>query len=278
VKAFQEGLHDLGYLEGQNLVIEYRWAGGDLDRLAPLAAELASVPVDVIVTSSNPAAQAAKEATSTIPVVMTISADPVGNGLIPSLARPEGNLTGLSLYLQGVEGKRLQLLQDALPGVSRVGVLGSTADSLRFGETEAAAQALGVEVITLHVRQFADFDEAFEQATLAQIDALFVLEQAPVQANRSRVLEFAVNRRLPGMYPGRDWAEAGGLMAYNGSTTAVYRRAAYYVDRILKGTKPADVPVEQPREFDVVINLKTAQALGLAIPQQVLLQATEVVQ
>jgi putative ABC transport system substrate-binding protein len=282
VDAFQAGLHDLGYVPGQDVLIEYRWAEGDLDRLPQLAAELVSLPADVLVTSSNPAAQAAREATRTIPIVMALSADPVGYDLVTTLARPGGNVTGLALYLPEFEGKRLELLKACLPGGARVGILGTATDARgeptrRFSETQAAAQALGVPTVVLDVQRLADFDTAFEHAARARIDALFLLEHALVQANRSRVMDFATSSRLPGMFPGRDWVVDGGLMSYGASVVAGFRRAAYYVDRILKGAKPADLPVEQPMTFDFVVNMKTARELGITFPNEILLQVTEVI-
>ncbi len=277
--AFREGLQNLGYVEGQNLLIESRWAEGQPDRLPELATELASLPVDVLVTGSNYAAQAAKQATSIIPIVMAVSGDPVGTGLVASLARPGGNVTGLSLFLPDFASKRLELLKETLPGMTRVGVLrDANATPGWFRVTQAAAEVLGVEVVSMETRGPDDIHAALEKAAQARVDALFPLEHSLIGSYTPRVVEFAITNRLPGMYTSRAFVQLGGLMSYGASVPANFRRAAYYVDRILKGTKPTDLPVEQPMRFDFVVNMKTAQALGITFPNEIMLQVTDVIQ
>jgi putative ABC transport system substrate-binding protein len=276
--AFREGLQALGYVEGQNIHVDYRWADGYSERLPMLAAELAHVPVDVFVVQGVAGTRAAKMMTSTIPIVMGTSTDPVGSGLVESLARPGGNVTGLAAFLDGVPAKRLDLLKDTLLGVPRVGVLAEANAPFGLTQLGTAAQTLGLELVTLEVHGPEGFDTAFEQATRAGIDALLTLEHTLIIAYRPRIVEFAARSHLPGIYSSRIYVQDGGLMGYGPDLAHMWRRAAYYVDRIVKGAKPADLPVEQPREFEFVINLRTAQALGLTIPQHVLLQATEVIQ
>jgi len=278
--AFRQGLRDLGYDEGQNLVVEYRHAEGQLERLPELAAELAQLQVDVIVTLAAPPTLAARQATETIPIVFTNVNDPVGLSLVASLARPGGNITGLSTLSGVTSGKRLELLKETVPGVSRVAAFWSAANPgqvLVFQEAQEAAQALGLQLQPLGARSPDDFDSLFDVAIGERADALVVLPAVRLRYP-SQLVDFAAKHGLPAMYSERAKVEAGGLMAFEPNYGALNRRAAYYVDRILKGTKPADLPVEQPREFDFVINLRTAQALGLTIPPHVLLQATEVIQ
>ena len=279
--VFRRGLRELGWIEGQNLVIEYRLAEGKAERYPDLAAELVRLRVDVIVTSSGePAILAAKRATTTIPIVMAISADPVGTGLVASLARPGGNVTGLSILAPEVAGKRLQLLKEAVPRASRVAVLWNAAypgKALELSETQSAARALGVTLQSVEVRGPNDFPNAFSAITRARPDALITFSDPLTNAERSRIVDFATRSRLPMISETRQFADAGGLMTYGASTADLVRRSATYVDKILKGAKPADLPVEQPAKFELVINLKTAKALGLTVPPTILFQADEVI-
>jgi putative ABC transport system substrate-binding protein len=279
--AFRQELRERGYEDGRNVVIEWRLAEGKFELLPDLAAELVALAVDVIVVSAVPAARAARSTTSTIPIVMAIGSDPEGVGLIDSLGRPGSNVTGVSGMGQVLVAKRLDLLKEALPGVSRVAVLwnaGNAAKLNEFREAQSAARALGLELQSVEIYGPEDLPGAFETLSAVPIDALLVFWDPITGINRAKIAEFAARRGVPAMYGERMYVVAGGLMCYGPSLPAMFQRAAYYVDRILKGTKPADLPVEQPREFDFVINLQTARALGLAIPQRVLLQATEVIQ
>jgi putative tryptophan/tyrosine transport system substrate-binding protein len=279
IAAFRQGLRDLGYVEGQNLVIEYRWGEGKVDRLPALAAEFVRLQVACIVATGTQAIQAAKHATTTIPIVMTASSDPVGTGLVTSLARPSGNITGLSLLAPELSGKRLELLKEAVPGLSRVAVLwqgGHAGALLALHETEAAGRVLGVQLQSLEVRGPHDFERAFAAAAREGAQALLVLASAFFAAERSRVAALATESRLPAMFPWREDAEAGGLMSYGPSLPDLYRRAATYVDKILKGAKPADLPVEQPIQFELVLNVKAAQQIGLTMPPTLLFQADKV--
>jgi ABC-type uncharacterized transport system substrate-binding protein len=282
--AFLQGLHDLGYVEGRNLVIEYRDAEGKPERLPALAAELAALKVDVIVaTGGTLAALAAKQATRTLPIVFTAVADPVTSGLVTSLARPGGNVTGLSILASELVGKCLEQLKQAVPGVSRVAVLWQPGgvpertdkDILRGAEV--AARALGVRPQFVEARGPADFDRAFSDMTRARAGALPVVQSVMFNTERRRLVDLAAKTRLPAVYPWREFVDAGGLMAYGANVADLFRRAATYVDKILKGAKPADLPVEQPTKFEFVINLKTAKALGLTIPQSLLQRADEVI-
>jgi putative ABC transport system substrate-binding protein len=273
-------LRDLGYLEGQSIVIDYRGAAGRSDQLADLAADLVHLPVDVLVATSTPASLAAKTATNTIPIVMANAADPVGNGLVGSLARPAGNVTGLSELAPQLSGKRLELLKQVSPAARRVAVLWNPVNpgnAIVWRETQDAAPALGVELRSLEVGT-ASVDTILEAAGSEETDGLIIMPDAALNRAGKQIADYAITNRLPTIYAWRSGVEAGGLMAYGPSLAGLIRRAAYYVDRILKGASPADLPVEQPREFEFVINLKTAQTLGLTIPQHVLLQATEVIQ
>jgi ABC-type uncharacterized transport system substrate-binding protein len=280
-EAFRQGLRDLGYVESRNVVIEYRDAEGKLERYPALAAELVALKVDVILAPNTVAALAAKQATKTLPIVF-IAADPVASGLVTSLARPGGNVTGLSGL--PLVGKRLELLTQAVPGVSRVAVLwqpggqGERTDKDMVKEADVAARALGVRLQVVEARGPDDFDRAFSGMTRARADALLVLGGTMFITERRRLVDLAAKNRLPAVYQWREFVGAGGLMAYGVNTADLYRRAATYVDKILKGTKPADLPVEQPTKFELVINLKTAKALGLTIPQSVLGRAGEVIQ
>jgi len=279
--AFLQQLRELGYVEGQNIVIEYRSAEGRAERLPDLAAELVNLKVDVIVAGGTPPPLAAKHATRTIPIVMAAAGDPVGSGLVASLARPGGNVTGLSTFTPELAGKRLQLLKEVVPGVSRVAVLWNAANpyaALVTRETEAAARKLGVQVQSLEVRGPDDFEHALPAAIRGRAGALIVVDDPLTFLYRMRIADFAARNRLPAMYGFREYAEAGGLMAFGANLADLYRRAATYVDKILKGAKPADLPVEQPTKFELVINMKIANALGLTIPQSVLVRADEIIQ
>jgi putative tryptophan/tyrosine transport system substrate-binding protein len=279
-EAFRQGLRDLGYVEGQNLTIEERNADNQLERLAHLAAELARLPVDVLVTAGENAARAAQHATRMIPIVVAASGDPVGAGLVASLARPGGNLTGLSLMSPELAGKRLELLKEAVPMASRVGVLfnpASTGEVPLWRETEGAARALGVQLHALEVRRADDLERAFATATSAGVGALIVWRDFLIETHRIRTLQLAAQSRLPVMSELREFVEDGGLLSYGPSLPDSFRRAATYVDKILKGATPGDLPMEQPTKFELVLNLKTAQALGLSIPPTLLFQADEVI-
>ena len=283
-EAFRQGLRDLGYVEGRNVVIEYRSAEGKLERFPALAAELVALKVDVIVAPSTPAALAAKQATKTIPIVFTAVADPVASGLVTSLARPGGNVTGLSLLTPELVGKRLELLKQAVPGVSRVavlwhpGALGERTEKDMLKATDVAAQALGVRPQFVEARGPEDFDRAFSEMTSARAGALTVLPSAMLFFERRRLVDLAAKSRLPTVFTWRESVDAGGLMAYGPNQADFNRRAATYVDKILKGAKPGDLPVEQPMKYELVINLKTAKALGLTIPQTLLQRADHVIQ
>jgi len=283
-EAFGQGLRDLGYVEGRNVVIEYRSAEGKLERLPALAAELVALKVDVIVAPNTVAALAAKQATRTLPIVFAVAADPVTSGLVTSLARPGGNVTGLSVLAPELVGKCLELLTQAVPGVSRVAVLwqpgslGERTEKDMLKEAEVAARALGVRPQFVEARGPADFDRAFSDMTRARAGALTVLPSNMFANERRRLVDLAAKNRLPAVYPFREFVDAGGLMSYGATLADLYRRAATYVDKILKGTKPADLPVEQPTKFEFVINLKTAKALGLTIPRSVLIRADQLIE
>jgi putative tryptophan/tyrosine transport system substrate-binding protein len=278
--AFLQGLRDLGYVEGRSIAIEPRWAEGQLDRLPALAAELVQLPVDVIVTFLGAAPHAAKHTTTTVPIVTIYAADPVGTGLVASLARPGGNITGLSGLATDLSGKRLELLKEALPSLARVAVLWNSLSAgmtLSFEQIQAAARTLGVTVQPLGVQNAQDIDRAFAALTEERPDALFMITDVLTDPHSRRLIYFAAKSQLPTMFEFRGQVANGGLMSYGPSLTDQSRRAASYVDRILKGAKPADLPVEQPMKFELVINLKTAQALGLTIPPTLLFQADEVI-
>ncbi|HEV2053652.1 MAG TPA: ABC transporter substrate-binding protein [Methylomirabilota bacterium] len=283
-EAFRQGLRDLGYVEGRNLVIEYRDAEGKLERLPALAAELVALKVDVIVAPNTVAALAATQATRTLPIVFASAGDPVTSGFVTSLARPGGNVTGLAFLAPELVGKCLEHLKQAVPGVSRVAVLwqpgafGERTEKDMLKEAEVAGRALEVQLQFVEARGPADVDRAFSDMTRARAGAMTVLPSAMLFGERRRLVDLAAKNRLPAVYPSRDSVDAGGLMAYGPDLADLYRRAATYVDRILKGTKPADLPVEQPTKFELVINLKAAKALGLTIPPSVLGRADEVIQ
>jgi putative tryptophan/tyrosine transport system substrate-binding protein len=281
VDALRAGLHDLGYLEGKNIVIEYRWAEGKYDRLPDLAAELVRLKVDVIVTGGTQSTQAAMKATTTIPIVMVGTGDPLRSGLVASLARPGGNVTGSTQLGAEVAGKRLQILKDIVPNVSRVAFLWNRANVSHmpyFNELQAAARGLRLTLQSVEVQEPHEFEKAFAGMMRERPDALIVTADGTHQLRQASIVDFAAKRRLPVMYQLKEYVEAGGLMSYGTSITDIYRHAAIYVDKILKGAKPADLPVEQPTKFDLVINLKTAKALGLTIPQSVLLRADQVIE
>jgi putative ABC transport system substrate-binding protein len=280
--AFRQGLRELGWVEGQNIAIEYRLAEGRLDRLPHLAAELVRLKVDVILATSTPPAVAAKNATTTIPIVMATSADPVGQRLVASLARPGGNVTGLSFSV-GLEvvGKELELLKETVPTVRRVAVLSNPANpghALAIKNVQSRARALGVQLLLLVARDPNEFEPAFAAMTRERAGALLVVPDAVFGLHRARLQDLAVKSRLPAMYGLREHTEAGGLMSYAVDLRDSFRRSATYVDKIPKGAKPADLPIEQPTKFELVINLRTAKALGLAIPPSVLVRADEVIQ
>jgi putative ABC transport system substrate-binding protein len=276
-----EGLRELGYVEGQNMVIEGRYYGDSIERLPALAAELVRLRVDVIVVGAPPAPEAAKAATSTIPIVMANHNDPVGSGLVASLARPAGNVTGLSLITPELRGKQLQLLTEVVPKLSRVAVLSNPTvpfHTLEVRELEAKARSLTLQLHVVEAKAPSEFTDAFSVATRKRAGAVVALGGSMFFANRVRLAELAAKSRLPAIYPLREYAEAGGLITYGTNIRDSFRRAAGYVDRILKGAKPGDLPIEQPTKFDLVINLKTAKALGLTIPPTLLLQADQVIQ
>ncbi len=279
-KPFEQGLRQLGYVEGQNITIERRYANGQLDRLPELAAGLARLPLDVILTQSFPAALAAKQATTTIPIVVMGAGDPVATGLVASFARPGGNITGVSALETELSGKRLELLKEAFPKLARVAVLWNAADlgmTLKYGELERAARALRVAVQALAVREAKDFDIAFSEIARKRPDALFVITDPLTQLNRKHLLELAIKSRLPAMYENSSYVNDGGLMAYGPSQAENLEQALYQVDKILKGTKASELPIEQPRKFELVINLKTAKQIGLTIPPNVLVRADKVI-
>jgi putative tryptophan/tyrosine transport system substrate-binding protein len=280
IEAFRQGLRELEYVEGKNVIIERRSVEGKADRLPGLAAELVRLKVDVIVTAGPQATHAAKQATVTIPIVMTFDSDPVGSGSVASLARPGGNITGLSTLAPEISGKQLELLKEIVPKLSRVAVLGSSttpgnAQSLK--ETELAAGTLAVQLQYLDVRDPKDIETAFQAASKGRADAVLVLAGSVINSHRTQIAELAVKRRLPAIYFRSEFVEDGGLMSYATDITDLDRRAATYVDKILKGTKPADLPVEQPKKFEFTINLKAAKQIGLTIPPNVLARADRVI-
>ena len=280
VDAFREGLRELGYVEGRNIVIDYRWAAGKLDRLPALAAELVRLKVDIIVSAGPTVTRAAKEANVTIPIVMGFDDDPVGSGFVASLARPGGNITGLSSLSPDLSGKQLELLKEIIPKLSRVAVLGSsahpgTAQSLR--EMEVAAGAFKVQLQRLDVLDPKEIETAFGAARKRRADAVLVLSSVVTNSHRKQIVDLAVINRLPAIYYTAEWVEAGGLLTYGASFPDLFRRAATYVDKILKGVNPADLPVEQPKKFEFIINLKTAKQIGLTIPPNVLARADRVI-
>jgi putative tryptophan/tyrosine transport system substrate-binding protein len=281
VGPFREGLRALGYEEGRNIAIEYRWAEGKYEGFPALIAELIALNVEVIVTAGTPASLAVKNATRTIPLVMVAVGDPVATGLVASLARPGGNITGLTSISVEMEGKRLELLREVVPKVSHIAVLWNAASPIQVieeGEVRAAAQVLGIKMLSLGVRNREEIDDAFATIIRERPDALLVLADRLFLHHRTRIMDFAAQERLPGVHAYRELVEAGGLMSYGSSYADMHRRAATYVDKILKGAKPADLPVERPVKFELVINLKTAKALGLEVPPTLLGRADEVIE
>ena len=281
-EAFRQGLRELGYVEGKNIVIEWRWAEGKLDRLPDLAAEIVHLKVDIIVSPGPAVTLVLKDATKTIPIVMAFDSDPVGSAFVASLARPGGNITGLATLAPEISGKRLELLKETVPRLSHlaVAVLGTsvepgTAQSLK--ETELAAGAFGVQVQYLDVLAPKDIETAFQAASKGRADAVLVLLSFVFNSHRTQVIELAAKSRLPAIYYATEWMEDGGLMTYGVSRTDSFRRAAIYVDKILKGARPEDLPVEQPTKFEFIINLKAAKRIGLTIPPNVLARADKVI-
>ena len=277
--AFVAGLRDLGWIEGRTIVIEYRWSEGRPERYAEIAAEFVRLKVDVIVTVGT-AVPLVKQATSTIPIVFAVAIDPVGAGLVASLAKPGGNVTGLSIQANELAGKRLELLREVMPQLRRLAILfnaDNTQPVLEMGETQAEARRLGVEVAIRAIRRAEDIAPAFKDLR-AQADAVYVTVDQLIVANRTRIIAAALNERLPTIFSTRDFVKAGGLMSYGPNYSNLFRHSADYVDKILRGTKPGDIPVEQPTKFELVINLTTAKALGLTMPGPLLLRADEVIE
>jgi putative tryptophan/tyrosine transport system substrate-binding protein len=281
VDAFRQGLRDLGYIEGKNILVEYRYAEGKLDRIPSLVAELVQLKVDVLVSPALPAIRAAKQATKTIPIVMLTNVDPVATGIVDSLARPGGNITGLARFMTELSGKRLELLKEMVPGISRVGVLWEAVDpaaATGFKEYEAAARALKIQLLSLEVRgPNADLEGTFQAATKGRANALMTVRNPLLLRYPKRIANLAIKNRLPSMYEGSDFVETGGLMSYSSNDAESFKRAATYVDKILKGAKPSDLPVEQPTKFELVINVKTAKQIGLAISPNFLARADKVI-
>ena len=281
LEAFRQGLRDLGWVEGQNFTIEKRFAEGNPGRLPDLAAQLLQLRVNVILAGSIEGAQAARNATATIPIVVVMTGDPVASGLVASLARPGGNLTGVTALGQELSAKRLELLSEAVPGMTRVAVLSNPAfpdSEPSVKRLEGAARVLGVQLRVLEVHDPTEFEKAFAAMSNERFGALMVLSDTMFDTHRGRIVELAANTRLPAMYALRGFVDAGGLLFYGASLPDMYRRAAVYVDKVLKGAKPGDLPIEQPTKFELVINLKTAKALSLTIPQSLLLRADQVIQ
>ena len=277
--ALRKGLRELGYVEGRNLIIEYRSADGHAERFPDLAAELVRLNVDLIVSRGTPAARAVKKATATIPVIMATMGDP--HAIVASFANPGGNITGVTTFSTELTGKRIDLLRELVPGVTRVGLLhnmGNPASPPEWEETKAAARALGLQAELLDVRSQDDLGRAFGLAARRHVDALVIGHDAITQMHQQAIVDLVARNRLPAVYPAREFVDAGGLIAYAVNYPALYFRFASFVDKILKGARPGDLPVEQPAKFELVVNLKTARALGLAIPQSVLLRADEVIQ
>jgi ABC-type uncharacterized transport system substrate-binding protein len=274
-KALRDGLHDLGYVEGATIAIEWKWGQDRAERLPELAAELA------IVTAGTPAAKALKNATRTIPIIMALIGDPVAAGLVETLARPGGNATGFSIVAPELSGKRLQLLKEIVPGISAVAVISNVANpqsQIELREMQVAAQTLDLRLQPIQISAESSLENAFEKLSKESIQALIVLTDAILYSQRSRIVALAAEKRLPAMYFFREFVQEGGLMSYAPSDSDLFRRAATYVDKVLKGTKPADLPVEQPIKFELIINLKTANALGLAVPPTLLARADEVIE
>jgi putative ABC transport system substrate-binding protein len=281
VGPFREGLRDLGYVEGQNVLIEYRWAEGKYERFPTLIGELSALKVDVIVTAGTPASLAVKKTTTSIPLVMVAVGDPVASGLVASLARPGGNFTGLVSIAPDLEGKRLELLKKVVPKLSNVAFLLNPANAFHVTsekQARAAANVLRLNVEFVPVRAESEFDSAFQTITSQRAGALVVLADRLFLHHRARIVDFAKRNRLPTVYAYSELVEAGGLMSFGPSYPGMHRRAAYFVDRILKGVKPADLPMEQPMKFELIVNLNAAKALGLTIPQSILVHADRVIE
>jgi len=278
--AFVQRMREHGWIDGRTIAIEYRWGEGRSGRLAEIAAELVRLKVDIIVTGGTAAVIAAKQATSVIPIVFGVAGDPVGTGLVASLARPGGNVTGLSNQSTDLAGKRLELLRDVVPGLRRLAIMANVSSPigvLETGEVQAAAGKLGIEAVSLEIRRMEDIAPAVE-ALRGHADALFVVTDPLMNTNRILINTLALGARLPSMHAGRDYVEAGGLMSYGPNFADLFRRAADYVDKILRGAKPADLPVEQPTKFDLVVNMKTAKALGLELSPTLLARADQVIE
>jgi putative ABC transport system substrate-binding protein len=281
VEALRQGLRDLGYVEGKNIIIEYRGAEANLDRVPSFVREFVQLKVDIIVAPIPGAIRAAKEATNTIPIVMVTGIDPVASGIVESLARPGGNITGVATLSQDLNGKRLELLTDVVPKLSRVAVLWTSADrtaTINLKHYEDAARALRIQLQSLEVhREDPDIVGAFQKATRERAGALITITTAALFQQQKRIANLAIKNRLPTIFQGSTWVDAGGLMSYSTADLDAFRRAATYVDKILKGAKPADLPIEQPTQYEMVINLKTAKQIGLTIPQTVLMRADRVI-
>jgi putative tryptophan/tyrosine transport system substrate-binding protein len=280
IDAFRQGLNKLGYVESKNIAIEYRFADGSSERLSEDAADLVRLKVDVIITRAIPGAVAAKKATASIPIVFVGVADAVGAGLVGSLARPGGNVTGLTSLAPELSGKRLELLKETAPKASRIAVLrnpSNRGDPIIWNETQAAAQTLGLQLQSLDARNSTELESAFETAVKLGIHALLAVPDPFLQSHRKQIVDFAAKSRLPAIYTDPEYVEDGGLMSYAANPLEFYTRAASFVDRILKGEKPGDIPIEQPTKFDFVINLKTAKQIGLTIPPNVLARADRVI-
>jgi len=274
-------MRELGYVDGRNVIIEYRWAGGDAGRLPALAAELVAAKVDIIVTSGIPAANAAKSATATVPIVMATSGDAVADGLVASFTRPGGNVTGLSLFTRELSRKRLEIFKEAVPGLERVGAMFNAqnpATMPQFRETATAGDTLGLKLMPFDIRFPEGIEPAFAAAVRQKVQGVLIISDSETIAHRTQLGSAALKANLPTMFANKAYLQGGGLMSYGPDIVAMFHRAAYYVDKILKGAKPADLPVEQPTKIELVINLKAAKELGLTIPQSVLLRADEVIQ
>jgi putative ABC transport system substrate-binding protein len=284
LNAFRQGLRERGYVEGQNIAIEYRAADGRIERFPNLARELVDLNPDLIVASNTPAARAAKEMSTTIPIVVPVMGDPVGDGLVTSLARPGGNITGMTFLGPELASKRLELLKQALPAISRIaalwhpGAYGESTMTDMMGKMEAAAATLLVRLQPVEVRSSAEFDDAFLAMARERADAVIILPSPMLFSERRRIVDLATRHRMPSIAMAREFAELGGLMAYGADLRDLFRRAGTYVDKILEGTKPADLPVQQPTKFELVINLKTAKALGFTVPDTLLVAADEVIE
>jgi putative ABC transport system substrate-binding protein len=281
IGPFRDGLRELGYEEGRNILIDYLWAEGKYERFPTLIAELIAQKVDVIVTAGTPASLAVKKATTSVPLVMIAVGDPVATGLVQSLGRPGGNITGLTSIAAEMEGKRLELLKEVVPTVSHIAVLwnaGSPVQVIQERAKRAAAEALRIKMLSLGVRTSEEIEDAFATIVKERPDALFVLADRLFLHHRARIMAFATQHRLPGVHAYRELIDVGGLMSYGPSYEGMHKRAAYFVDKILKGAKPADLPVERPATFELVINMKTAKALGLTIPPTVVARATQVIE